>query len=122
LHHAYSTDGLGMTTWTTDSTLSGESATQSYPLAFIMSGTSLYALYNSLYSGSFYGVRLAISTDGGASWSKQWIDTELSTSPANISIAVSGANVFTAYSTGTTSHPNDYSITVKKSLDGGVTW
>jgi hypothetical protein len=121
LYHASSTDGLGMTTWTSDTTLAGENANQSDPVAFVLAGSSLYAQYNSSYGGGTYGVRMAVSADGGASWSKQWIDTQLSTSAANIAIAVSGQNVFTAYST-PLSHPNKYSITVKKSLDGGVTW
>ena len=99
LHHASSTDGLGMTTGASDTTLTGETANQSYPLAFILAGSSLYALYNSSYGSGTYAVRMAVSTDGGASWSKQWIDTQLSTSAANIAIAVSGANVFAAYST-----------------------
>lgn len=121
LYHTSSTDGLGMTTWASDTTLAGENANQSYPVPFILAGSSLYALYNSSYGGGTNAVRLAVSTDGGASWSKQWIDTQLSTSSSNIAIAVSGSNVFTAYST-PSSHPNQYSITIKKSLDGGVTW
>jgi hypothetical protein len=121
LRHASSTDGLGMTTWTTDSTLSGETADQSYPLVFSLSGTTLWGMYNSYYTGSFYGVRLVKSTDGGSTWTKQWVDTDLSTSPANVSLAVAGSDVYAVYNT-PSSHPNGSSITIMKSLDGGVTW
>ena len=38
-----------------------------------------------------------------------------------MSLAVSGSTVYAVYDT-PLSHPNQYSITVMKSLDGGANW
>ncbi len=119
LHTSNSTDGLTMTNWSADASLTPENAKLSVPLPFISAGGDLFALRYHYSSSS--GVKLSKSTNSGSTWSHQWLDQQVGSSGAMVSLAVEGQNVYAVYDT-PSGHPNQYSITLKKSLDGGATW
>ena len=118
LHSSNSTDGLTMANWSADASLAPENANLSVPLPFVSAGGSLYGL--SYQYGGSPGIRLATSTNGGSTWSFQWLDQQVGNSGAMVSLAVDGQNVYAVNDT--LFAPNQYSITMKKSLDCGVTW
>jgi hypothetical protein len=93
---------------------------QSPTLSLRTDGYSLYALHE--YYGSSYSVQLAKSTDSGANWTATDLDgPSMSLGSVGSSMAISGLNQYVVYSTGG-SHANGYSITLKKSIDGGASW
>jgi hypothetical protein len=89
----------------------------------------LYILHQSSIGTT--GVVLTKSSDGGNTWGSQALDSHASYMdptykfPASMALAVSGSNVYAFYTTdGETGnlHPNGYSLTLMKSIDGGATW
>ncbi len=116
---------MSLSSWSALHTIAGETtatigAAQTTPLR--LANGVLYTLY--FRSSPSYGVRFASSSDEGVSWSPQWLDVDSSFtgSASEVAIAVSGSTVYAAYTTQSATHPNDYSITLKKSLNGGATW
>lgn len=116
---------MSLSSWSAVHSVTGEttatiSAAQTTPLR--LANGVLYTLY--FRSSPSYGVRFASSSDEGVSWSPQWLDMDSSFtgSASEVALAVSGLTVYAVYTTQSASHPNDYSITLKKSLDGGATW
>lgn len=124
LYSAVSTN-MSLSSWSSIHTITGETtatiaAAQTTPLR--LANGVLYTIF--FRSSPSYGVRFASSSDEGVSWSPQWLDVDSSFigSASEVALAVSGSTVYAAYTTQSATHPNDYSITLKKSLDGGNTW
>ncbi len=119
LNRSGSTTLGGSNTWSSGAAIAGENCNLSSNLPLVYSGTSLYSIYYQ-YGGTS-GIRFAKSSDNGTTWSQQWLDTSVGTSGAFSALAVVGSTIYAVYNT-PSSHPNNYSITLKKSLDGGATW
>ncbi len=122
LKSSVSTD-LNLSSWSaTPTTITGESTSTisaAPAMSLALSGGSLYAAFvNSA------GIRMLSSANSGASWSGQWLDTDSSfaSTGSEVYTTASGAQVYVVYVTQSASHPNKYSITLMKSLDGGATW
>jgi hypothetical protein len=126
INSAASTD-MSMSSWSAVHALAGEttptiSAAQTTPLMF--ANDRLYTVYFRDSSGSGSGIRLASTSDGGITWLPQWLDSDASfaSSASEVAMASLDSTIYVVYTTQSSSHPNKYSITLKKSLDGGVTW
>jgi len=115
-----------LSSWSSATVLSGEGTgtlSQAPEVPFITSNGVLYALYYA-YDGGGAGIRLSSSTTGGSSWSGQWIDSNSSYASvgSEVAITAAGSVIYALYTTASTAHPNKYSLTLIKSLDGGTTW
>lgn len=111
---------LTLSSWSSPSSFTGESASGTPITVLNKPGSTMYAAWTS-YLGT-YTLKMATSTDNGSTWSTQFIDnTANGLGGQSISIDSAGSDLYVAYST-SSGHPNNYSITLKKSRDGGVTW
>ena len=104
-------------TWQSSKRLTYNAGDSMYP-AIAVSGLNVYVVWKDDTLGNTE-IYLRKSGDGGATWqSSKRLTTNAGDSflPA---IAVSGANVYVAWSDNT---PGNYEIYFKKSTDGGATW
>lgn len=115
-----STD-LTLSAWSSVTTMPAESSSGTPNIVLLHSGGKLYAAWTSYYGG-VYTLRLGISGDGGVTWGNQYVDNDNGVAGCSQSVLVNGSELYIAYNTQSSSHPNDYSITIRKSLDGGVSW
>ncbi|MBL8967557.1 MAG: exo-alpha-sialidase [Spirochaetaceae bacterium] len=115
-----STD-LTLGSWSTGHSFSGEGSDGSNNIVFRMpDGNRMFAVWTSRYGG-VDSLRMSRSTDAGLSWSTQPLDASSGVAGSYTAMEIVGSTVYAAYSTNSP-HPNGYSITIKKSLDGGATW
>jgi len=116
LYRAASTTLGGTNSWSSPIAFGTESCNLSQNLPIVYSGSDLCTLFYKNSSTS--GIRFAKSSDNGATWDYQWLDTDVGSAGDSCALAVSARAVYALYSTPS---PN-YSITLKKSLDGGASW
>jgi hypothetical protein len=123
IHYSHTTTDLD--TWTTPIEIENNWCGNALPIAADSNG-KLYILHQNNVTPSTSGIRLSTSSDGGTTWTHQTLDGDdsLLTSsafPSNMALTASGTSIYVLYTTGS-SHPNSYSIVLKKSIDGGLTW
>lgn len=120
IRSAFSTD-LTLSSWSSQVPLNSENTQFSPMLGFIRADSVLYALYEKSENSS-YSIRLSVSNDGGTTWKSSFVDgPNNGLGSSGCSMVRSGSDFYIVYSTGS-GHVNGYSITLKKSLDGGATW
>lgn len=119
--YSTSSTNLTLSAWSASTPFTGEASSGTPNLILLKSGGNLYSAWTSYYLGN-YSLRMGISSNGGSSWSNQYIDDATNgLGGQSTSMAVVGSDIYVAYST-SSGHPNNYSITLKKSVDGGATW
>jgi len=111
---------LSLAAWSSTTTMTGESSSGTPNVVLLLSGGILYAAWTSYYGG-VYTLRLGLSRDGGVTWSNQYIDDRNGVGGCSQSVLVNGTELYVAYNT-YSGHPNGYSITLRKSMDGGASW
>ncbi len=107
------------TTWSTDTRLTTAASVSEMP-ALGQDGLNLHVVWDDWRNGQNKEIYYKRSTDGGASWSSDFL---LSNTPITVwgqTISVSGSNIHVSYMVQTI--PNGFEIFYKHSTDGGNTW
>jgi hypothetical protein len=116
-----SSTNLLLSSWSTPMELAGEQNNLSPTTQFSLFDGTFYVLHESYSGPHTYSLRLSTSSDGGVTWNSGYVDDSAGLDASASAMSVSGSTQYIVYST-SSSHPNGYSITLKKSLDGGTTW
>lgn len=107
------------TTWSGDTRLTNAPSVSQSP-AIAQNGLNLHVVWDDWRNGQNKEIYYKRSTDGGASWSSDFL---LSNTPLTVwgqTITVSGSNVHVSYMVQTA--PSRFEVFYKNSQDGGLTW